>query len=117
MTSSEPAGARLVADGTGWVLILDRTLAQPIAAVWAALTEVEQLAGWGPFRPDRDLTSPGTVRLTMLGIDEPPVLKGKISGNSAASPDLQSGWGRAQVGADRGGRRYPPRASPSLHGP
>jgi uncharacterized protein YndB with AHSA1/START domain len=86
MSSSEPVGASLVADGADWVLIVERTLAHPSAPVWAALTEVDQLASWGPFRPDRGLTSPGTVQLTMLGVDPPLVLEGRVL--EVAAPSL-----------------------------
>jgi uncharacterized protein YndB with AHSA1/START domain len=59
MSSSEPVGASLVADGADWVLIVERTLAHPSAPVWAALTEVDQLASWGPFRPTGTSLRPG----------------------------------------------------------
>ena len=54
----------------GWVLVVARDLRHPPAAVWAALTEPEQLAAWAPFTAGRDLGATGDTTLTMIdGID------------------------------------------------
>jgi uncharacterized protein YndB with AHSA1/START domain len=54
----------------GWVLVLTRTLRHPPAAVWAALTEPEQLLAWAPFTAGRDLGATGEATLTMIdGVD------------------------------------------------
>jgi uncharacterized protein YndB with AHSA1/START domain len=50
----------------GWVLVVTRDLRNPPAAVWAALTEPEQLAAWAPFTTGRDLGTTGEATLTMI---------------------------------------------------
>ena len=54
----------------GWVLVVARDLRHPPAAVWAALTEPEQLVAWAPFTAGRDLGATGDATLTMIdGVD------------------------------------------------
>jgi uncharacterized protein YndB with AHSA1/START domain len=54
----------------GWVLVVTRDLRHPPAAVWAALTEPEQLAAWAPFTAGGDLGGTGEATLTMIdGVD------------------------------------------------
>ena len=54
----------------GWVLVVVRDLRHPPAAVWAALTEPEQLLAWAPFTAGRDLGATGAATLTMIdGVD------------------------------------------------
>jgi len=54
----------------GWVLVVVRDLRHPPAAVWAALTEPEQLLAWAPFTAGRDLGATGAITLTMIdGVD------------------------------------------------
>ena len=54
----------------GWVLVVARDLRHPPAAVWAALTEPEQLVAWAPFTAGRDLGATGEATLTMIdGVD------------------------------------------------
>jgi uncharacterized protein YndB with AHSA1/START domain len=54
----------------GWVLVVARDLRHPPAAVWAALTEPEQLLAWAPFTAGRDLGATGAATLTMIdGVD------------------------------------------------
>jgi uncharacterized protein YndB with AHSA1/START domain len=72
MTSPEPfepgpaGGASVEAAGERWTLVFVRELAHPAEKVWAALTDPERLDRWAPFRPARDLSSPGGVVLTMV---------------------------------------------------
>ncbi len=58
-TAVEPVGDR-------WTLIFVRDLRHPVARVWAALTDPEQLAAWAPYVADRDLGSVGPATLTMV---------------------------------------------------
>ena len=54
----------------GWVLVVARDLRHPPAAVWAALTEPEQLVAWAPFTAGRDLGATGAATVTMIdGVD------------------------------------------------
>ncbi len=54
----------------GWVLVVVRDLRHPPAAVWAALTEPDQLAAWAPFTAGRDLGTTGEATLSMIdGVD------------------------------------------------
>jgi uncharacterized protein YndB with AHSA1/START domain len=54
----------------GWVLVVARDLRHPPAAVWAALTEPDQLVAWAPFTAGRDLGVTGEATLTMIdGVD------------------------------------------------
>ena len=54
----------------GWVLVVARDLRHGPAAVWAALTEPEQLVAWAPFTAGRDLGATGEATLTMIdGVD------------------------------------------------
>ena len=54
----------------GWVLVVARDLRHPPAAVWAALTEPDQLLAWAPFTAGRDLGATGAATLTMIdGVD------------------------------------------------
>jgi uncharacterized protein YndB with AHSA1/START domain len=54
----------------GWVLVVARDLRHPPAAVWAALTDPEQLVSWAPFTAGRDLGATGRATLTMIdGVD------------------------------------------------
>jgi uncharacterized protein YndB with AHSA1/START domain len=54
----------LEAAGSEWDLIVDRIVRHPPSRVWTALTDPADLAKWGPFDPERPLTSPGSIRLT-----------------------------------------------------
>jgi uncharacterized protein YndB with AHSA1/START domain len=54
----------------GWVLVVVRDLRHPPAAVWAALTEPDQLVAWAPFTAGRDLGTTGEATVTMIdGVD------------------------------------------------
>jgi uncharacterized protein YndB with AHSA1/START domain len=50
----------------GPTLVFVREFQHPAPAVWAALTEPEQLDQWAPFTADRDLAALGDATLTMI---------------------------------------------------
>ena len=54
------------ADGERWTLVFTRTLRHPPEAVWAAITDPDQLGQWAPFTADRSLATVGDVVLTMV---------------------------------------------------
>ena len=53
-------------DGDGWTLVFVKELHHPQAAVWAALTDPDELGQWAPYTASRDLGAPGDLTLTML---------------------------------------------------
>ncbi len=78
----------LHAEGKAWTLVLTRRIAHPREHVWAALTERDRLAQWGPVAADRDLDRTGPVGMTeretpgairteaeVLAVDPPAVLE------------------------------------------
>ncbi|MDB4908017.1 MAG: polyketide cyclase [Gemmatimonadetes bacterium] len=60
-------GAEVLKDGEKWTLVLVRELHHPPSKVWRALTERDQLHEWAPFDADRDLDSPGPLKLSTVG--------------------------------------------------
>ena len=50
----------------GWILVVVRDLRHPPAAVWAALTEPDQLVAWAPFTAGRDLGTTGEATCTAV---------------------------------------------------
>ena len=70
--------ASVVADGDSWTLIFIRDLRHPPALVWQALTDPAELDRWAPFRPDRDLGTPGEAVLTMVDGAETADLPGTV---------------------------------------
>ena len=69
MTDYEPTGpAEVSCDTAGGrsTLVFVRDLRHPPVAVWATLTQPEELKQWAPFVPDRDLAALGPVTLTMI---------------------------------------------------
>lgn len=70
MSSNITEAPRLTQDDGNWVLIVERVLNHPVEDVWAALTAADQIPGWGPFQPDRDLTAAGPVKLTHIDMPE-----------------------------------------------
>ena len=46
-------------------LVFEREFRHPPQALWSALTNPDEFATWGPFRPDRPLTSLCPARLVM----------------------------------------------------
>jgi len=57
---------KLNGQGDEWELILTRKLDHPCADVWNALTQTDELAKWGPFKPSRNLTEVGAVQLSHM---------------------------------------------------
>lgn len=59
-----PVRVEVGTDGRS-TLVFQREFRHPPQALWNALTTPDGFAAWGPFRPDRPLTSIGEARLTM----------------------------------------------------
>lgn len=78
MTRTAITRPELVAEGSDWALIVERTLPQSPDQVWTALTEPEHIQAWLPFSPDRSLTEVGPVRLTDIGMPEPKTRDGFV---------------------------------------
>ena len=51
-------------------LVFVRELRHPPEAVWAALTQPEELKRWAPFSPDKDLASTDSATLTMVAASD-----------------------------------------------
>lgn len=60
-------------------LVFVRHFSHPVAAVWAALTEPEQLDQWAPFTADRDLAEGGDATLTMIDGDTREEMKATVT--------------------------------------
>lgn len=78
MSSNGTEHPRLIREEDDWVLVLERVLQHPREEVWAALTEADQIPGWGPFEPDRNLTTSGAVRLTFINVPESEPMQGEV---------------------------------------
>lgn len=78
MISQQAALCSLEGRVDGWQLVLSRELDHPREDVWDALTRAEELALWGPFKPDRDLTEPGPVRLTHMNNPQEDIRQGRV---------------------------------------
>jgi len=94
----------------GWVLVVARDLRHPPAAVWAALTEPEQLVAWAPFTAGRDLGATGAATLTMIdGVDGHRVDLAVIVTRAEPPTLLEYTWGsddlRWELAATGGGTR------------
>jgi uncharacterized protein YndB with AHSA1/START domain len=66
---SPPADVRAEPTDEGATLVFVRDLPHPLEAVWAALTDPDQLDEWAPFSADRDLGSPGPAVLTLISAE------------------------------------------------
>ncbi len=78
--------------GERWTLVLVRELRQPPRVVWDALTDPEQLREWAPYDADRNLATPGPVRLTTVGASSAPVPASRVI--RAVPPRLlELNWG------------------------
>lgn len=86
------AGARVQKDGDRWTLVLVRELRHPPTKVWQALTEAEHLREWAPFDPDRNLDSPGPVKLSTVGTPSPQVSESTVK-RAEAPKLLEFSWG------------------------
>lgn len=75
-----------------WTLVFVRALRHLPEAVWAALTDPEQIAGWAPYVADRDLARPGAATLTMIDGDTAEELPAEVT--RAEPPSLlEYTWG------------------------
>ncbi|WP_067650013.1 SRPBCC family protein [Nocardia harenae] len=75
--------AEVTRSGDRWALIFTRDFPQPPAAVWAALTDPDELRQWSPYTADRPLTATGPVTLIAIDDAEERALPGEIT---AADP-------------------------------
>lgn len=78
MNSRKLENPRLVKQDGKWELVLERVLEHPREEVWAALTDAEQIPAWGPFAPNRDMTTAGAVRLAQIDMPELETTEGSI---------------------------------------
>ncbi|UOF90613.1 SRPBCC family protein [Fodinisporobacter ferrooxydans] len=78
MNTHELEHVQLTGEDGEWILVLERILEHPREEVWAALTGSEQIPSWGPFQPDRDLTSTGAVRLKHIDMPEADEVHGYV---------------------------------------
>ena len=86
------ATAEYHAEDDDWTLVFVRELRHPPEKVWAALTERAQVGEWAPFTSDRDLSTPGDARLTMIDGDLSEDLPAKVT--RAERPALlEYSWG------------------------
>ncbi|MFC8045452.1 SRPBCC family protein [Nocardia sp. NPDC057353] len=111
MNAYEPGPIRpaeVTRSGDRWALIFTRDFPQPPAAVWAALTEPDELRQWAPYTADRPLTATGPVTLIAIDDAEERELPGEIT---AAEPPvlLEFTWEtdvlRWELSAEAGGTR------------
>jgi uncharacterized protein YndB with AHSA1/START domain len=86
------AGAEVRKDGDRWTLVLVRELRHPPRKVWQALTESEQLREWAPFDADRNLDTPGPVKLSTVGTPTPQVSESRVT-RAEAPRLLEYSWG------------------------
>ena len=91
-TPGPASGAEVRKDGDNWTLVLVRELPHAPALVWRALTEPAQLKEWAPFDADRNLASPGPVKLTTVGIPTPQVSESTVK-RAEAPKLLEYEWG------------------------
>jgi uncharacterized protein YndB with AHSA1/START domain len=94
----------------GWVLVVARDLRHPPAAVWAALTEPDQLVAWAPFTAGRDLGTAGDATLAMIdGVDGERVELAVTVTRAEPPTLLEYSWGpddlRWELAATAGGTR------------
>ncbi len=85
-------GARVEKDGENWTLVLARELRHPPSLVWQALTDPAQLAEWAPFDADRNLGTPGPVKLTTVGAPTPHVTESNVK-RAEKEKVLELAWG------------------------
>jgi uncharacterized protein YndB with AHSA1/START domain len=90
------SGAEVRKEGENWTLVLVRELRHPPAKVWDALTDPAQLSRWAPFDADRNLASPGPVKLTTVGAPTPQVSE-TIVKVAEAPRLLEYSWGGGDI--------------------
>ncbi|MEX1214227.1 SRPBCC family protein [Saccharospirillum sp.] len=89
-------GATIQQDDEQWTLVLVRELAHAPAKVWTAITDPEHLRQWAPFDSDRNLATPGSVRLSTVGTPTPHVTETEVK--RAEPPTLlEMSWGDADM--------------------
>lgn len=86
------APAEIRKEGDTWTLVLVRDLSHPLAKVWQALTDPEQLRQWAPFDADRNLGAVGTAKLSTIGAPTPQVSETQIK-RAEAPKVLEFNWG------------------------
>jgi len=90
------AGAEVRKEGDNWTLILVRDLRHPPTKVWQALTDPAQLREWAPFDADRNLGTPGTAKLSTVGLATPRVSETKVK-RAEAPRVLEYSWGENEM--------------------
>lgn len=90
------AGAKVEKDGDTWTLVLVRELRHSPSMVWEALTDPAQLSEWAPFDADRNLGTPGTVKLSTVGAPTPQVSENTVK-RAEAPKVLEYGWGEQNL--------------------
>lgn len=89
-------GATIEQNDDQWTLVLVRELAHAPAKVWTAITDPEHLCQWAPFDSDRNLATPGSVRLSTVGTPTPHVTETEVK--RAEPPTLlEMSWGDADM--------------------
>ncbi|HEX3867446.1 MAG TPA: SRPBCC family protein [Gemmatimonadaceae bacterium] len=102
MSSREPyapgpaAGADVEKAGDRWTLVLVRDLRHPPTKVWQALTDPAQLREWAPFDADRNLETPGVVKLSTVGARAPHVSETRVK-RADAPTLLEYSWGENDI--------------------
>lgn len=76
----------LAADGRRWALTFGRDFPQARAAVWAALTEPDELLEWAPYTADRNLAAVGPATLLMIDGEDRTEIDGVVTACDA--PEL-----------------------------
>ena len=85
-------GASVLKDGETWTLLVVRDLRHPPEKVWRAITDPAHLTEWAPFDADRNLGTPGPVKLFTAGTPTPQVSETSIT--RAEEPKLlEYTWG------------------------
>jgi uncharacterized protein YndB with AHSA1/START domain len=85
-------GAEVQKDGDKWTLVLVRELRHPPTKVWQALTDPEQLREWAPFDADRNLGTPGPVKLSTVATPVTRVSESSVK-RAEAPRLLEYAWG------------------------
>ncbi|MBO0852612.1 MAG: SRPBCC family protein [Nocardia sp.] len=82
----------LIEEGGRWALVFTREFPQGREAIWAALTNPDELSQWAPYTADRALTTVGPVTLIMADGDTRHEQPGRIT--AADRPKLlEFTWG------------------------
>ena len=90
------SGAQVERDGERWTLILVREMRHPPEVVWEAMTDPAQLAEWAPFDADRNLSTPGPVKMSMARTPRPTVFETAVK-RAEAPRLLEYSWGGQEL--------------------